>query len=582
MPYEAEQLAIRSWLDKAARWRGLLAVGGLAACTFAFRCLHLRIHDHYYILSPDSFFFHWVAKGVMAGEPPPTGPFALNTYTLHSGLAYPLAYLAKAAGYVFGLSNTDALNLVAKFLPPLLAVIGMVVIYLAVVRICDRRVALFSALTWALMLHPVFFGAAGYLDRDGLSMLLIMTGAFLFYLSRGWQFRIGGRDVGWLLAGLGVLVLEGILYLEWTFVGPMLLLAIILVYFVVKFLVEYFDRMETEPSTVHRISGAISEANWQVFAVIILGNIAVAGLYPHQAASWLNFAIGVVPGVVQGEQSAGVNEMAGLSLADLRAYTFFLIPIVLGLYLTWKKRAEGSIFFFSWFLSMLVLSLFAKRVVFYAAPAACVLSGVGLAFLWNWMSGRQYQPLKKVGVIALLLLLIVFSYGTATFLGSGSVGIAADEDWQDAMAYLRDETPRDSVIISQWSWGYWILDLGERRPVVDNGYYSYDADRLRDVGLAYSTTDPAEAAQIMKKYGASYLVLSKLDRKSATIIMGWANVGEGLKSFPANSLFVRSINGEFESGGGLEVVYHSVPESGAESVSESEVVILGLTESELP
>ena len=102
------------------------------------------------------------------------------------------------------------------------------------------------------------------------------------------------------------------------------------------------------------------------------------------------------------------------------------------------------------------------------------------------------------------------------------------------------------------------------------------------MGLAYSTTDPAEAAQIMEKYGADYLVFSKLDRRVATIIMGWANVGEGLESFPANSLFVRSINGEFESGGGLEVVYRSVPESGAESVSESEVVILGLTESESP
>ena len=577
MPYEAEQLAIRLWLGKAARWWGLLAVGGLAACTFAFRCLHLLSHDHYYIVSPDSHFFHWVAKGVMAGEPPPTDPFALNTYTLHSGLAYPLAYLAKAAGYVFGLSNTDALNLVAKFLPPLLAVIGMVVIYLAVVRICDRRVALFSALSWALMLHALFFGAAGYLDRDGLSMLLIMTGAFLFYLSRGWQFRIGGRDVGWLLAGLGVLVLEGILYLEWTFAGPMLLLAVILVYFVVKFLVEYFDRMETEPSTVRRISGAISEVNWQVLAVIILGNIAVAGLYPHQAASWLNFAIGLG----QGKQSAGVNvtEMAGLGPADLLAYTFFLIPIVLGIYLAWKKRAEGSIFFFSWFLSMLVLSLFSKRVILYAAPAACILSGVGLAFFWDWMSRGRSQTLKKVGVIALLLLLIVYSYGTAVLLGS-NVAVAADEDWQDALAYLREETPQDAVIMTQWGRGYWILDLGERRPVVDNGYYYYDADRLRDVGLAYSTTDPAEAAQIMKKYGANYLILAKLDRKVATIIMGWANVGEGLESFPANSLFVRSINGEFESGGGLEVVYRSVPESEAESVSESEVVILGLTESE--
>jgi hypothetical protein len=160
--------------------------------------------------------------------------------------------------------------------------------------------------------------------------------------------------------------------------------------------------------------------------------------------------------------------------------------------------------------------------------------------------------------------------------------MSPDRGWQDALTYLRDETPTDSVVMSQWGSGYWILDLGQRKPFVDNGFYGWDSERLRDVGLAYYTTDPAEAAQIMKKYGASYLVFSKLDSKYARTIMGYANVGEGLVDFPGNSLIMRSINGEFESGGGLEVVYRSPPEPGSATPSEPEVVILGLTQSGTP
>jgi hypothetical protein len=81
-----------------------------------------------------------------------------------------------------------------------------------------------------------------------------------------------------------------------------------------------------------------------------------------------------------------------------------------------------------------------------------------------------------------------------------------------------------------------------------------------------------------KNYKAIYLVFTERDKQVASTIMGWANVGEGLTSFPWDSLFTRSLNGEFQSGGGLEVVYRSPPEPNSSSPNEPEVVILGLTQ----
>jgi len=557
------------------RWVVLFSVVGLVVLAFLIRCLHLFDSNHYYILSPDSYFFHWVAQGIMAGQGP-------GHMTSHTGLSYPLAYIAKAAQGAFGMSSPNALHLVSMFLAPVLSVISMVLIYLFTARICDRRVAFFSAFAWAFMLLPIALGSSGFLDRDSLSILLLTTGAFLFYLSDIWHFKIGGRDMGWLIAAIGVLVTEALLYVEWGVGGPVLLLAVIAAYCAGRFLVEYLKHTETEPGTVRGLGAAMSKVNWCSFGLIIGATALVAGANFHLASSGFERLISIV----KPRAGGSIEEAGGLGLADLTGYQVFLIPMVLGFYVAWKRRVQSSIFFSSWFLIIFVLAIVAKRVLVYASPAACLLSGVGLAFLWDWARRQSLHiwarrgPLrmwKKVALAVLLCVTVALAFSSAYSLAS-TAAMAPDREWQGALAYLREETPKDSVVMSQWTWGYWILDLGQRKPLVDNGYYGYDPDRLRDVGLAYSTADPAEAVQAMKKWGADYLVFSKLDLTVATTIIAWANVGKGLANFPENSLVMRSLNGGFESGGGLEVVYRSILEPNSKSPSEPEVVILGLTQ----
>jgi hypothetical protein len=436
----------------------------------------------------------------------------------------------------------------------------MLLIYLFAARIYNRCVGLASAMAWALLSLPILVGSAGYLDRDGLSVLLLAVGAFLFYLAGVWHIKLWGRDVGWLIAGAGVLVAEALLYLEWAFVGPALLLWVIAACFVGRFLLRYYEHTETKPDAMRRLRGAISKVNWRTFALIVVANALVAGLNFHLTVSWYDTAIGLV----QEGATSTILEARGLGFTDLIGYQFFIIPMVLGLYVAWKKRAESSIFFSCWFIGLFVLAFFSRRILILAAPAACLLSGVGLAFLWDWVKHQQFRMLKWVGLGAMGALAILLSFSSANLLAA-EPGMSPDRGWQDAFAYLRDETPPNSVIMSQWTWGYWILDLGQRRPLMDNGYYGWDSEKMCDVWLAYFTTDPAEAAEMMKKYGADYLI-----------------VWQGLANFPANSLIVRSLNGEFESGSGLEVVYRSPTEPNSRFPSEPEVVILGLTQSGAP
>jgi hypothetical protein len=141
--------------------------------------------------------------------------------------------------------------------------------------------------------------------------------------------------------------------------------------------------------------------------------------------------------------------------------------------------------------------------------------------------------------------------------------MAPDRDWQNTLAYLREETAPDAVVMAHWNYGYWILDLAQRRPVVDNGYYHFDRQRNHDIGVALTTNDPAETAEMMIRHGADYLIFSKTDRFFAGVYIEEANLGsgfEGVMEFPPDSMIIRTLDGDFDSGGGLEVVYRSDPD----------------------
>jgi hypothetical protein len=71
----------------------------------------------------------------------------------------------------------------------------------------------------------------------------------------------------------------------------------------------------------------------------------------------------------------------------------------------------------------------------------------------------------------------------------------------------------------------------------------------------------------MEKSGATYLVFGKQDLDAATSIVGWAGLNNKEGTFPEDSLIVRSLDGEFLSGGGLELVFKN-----------NEVVILALAQ----
>jgi asparagine N-glycosylation enzyme membrane subunit Stt3 len=589
---------------RSRRWFPWFLLAIVCGVAFTFRCLHLLRTDHYYILSADSYYFHRMADLVASGDRYyyPTQGVVLP-YWLQSGLVYPVGLLAKVIVFISGAAPHDAVTFVAKFLPPTIAVITIVCLWLVVSRMCGRAVALLSSLAWAVAIVPVFFGAAGYLDRDGISLLLVTAGVSVFYLMRDLHLKKYGLDLGWVIRGASVVGFEVLLYIEWTFLGGFILLTILAAYVIGEVLANMWPRLVSSfyaekdplslPMTLARegaigVVPAIRESSCKA-VMLALAVSTVAGFFRPGFAAIYNAALPVFHRASAGSQSVG--ELQGIGPVDILSMQFLIVPLLVGMYITITKRRTSDVLWLSWFVVLFASGLFAKRLFFFAAPAFCVLCGIGLGAMLDLKGARRFslqdlgaglvdsrtllRYLRAIVGVILIAAVILVSASMSYHLGSGTRAVAVTPEWQKALAWLRENTPEDNEvkIMTWWDYGYWVLDLAHRVPVVDNGVHwaSYD----RDIARVYCATSDADAVEIMEKYGARYLVFSG---EEIAILSGISEealgtaYGDG-KDVPRElrlSLFYRSLNGQTEFGGGLKRVYPGT------EIADPSVVILAL------
>jgi len=196
------------------------------------------------------------------------------------------------------------------------------------------------------------------------------------------------------------------------------------------------------------------------------------------------------------------------------------------------KNIPNLMIILSWLFFMLISARGAIRLFFVVTPLVCFIGAYGIVELYKFIL-KTKDELGKLALILILIGILVLSIlSVNSFISSASqqaksTGPSAGAQWQNAMAWVRENTPEGSIFTHWWDYGYWVEYLGQRPALSDGGHAVGYWDHL--VGRYILTTpNPNTALSMMKTNNVSYLLIDPTDigKYSAFSKIGSDETGE--------------------------------------------------------
>ncbi|MDP3917456.1 MAG: STT3 domain-containing protein [Nanoarchaeota archaeon] len=147
-----------------------------------------------------------------------------------------------------------------------------------------------------------------------------------------------------------------------------------------------------------------------------------------------------------------------------------------GLFESISKFDKNIIFVLVWFLIMTVAARGAIRLLHIYSPVTTILVAYAFVKIYDFAKGLKIKYISY-GIYAVLILMLVLPNVQGTMLNMYNVtsnqakytGASYNQQWQNAMAWVRDNTEKDAVFAHWWDYGYWVQTGGERATLTDGG-----------------------------------------------------------------------------------------------------------------
>jgi dolichyl-diphosphooligosaccharide--protein glycosyltransferase len=143
------------------------------------------------------------------------------------------------------------------------------------------------------------------------------------------------------------------------------------------------------------------------------------------------------------------------------------------------KIKKENILLISWFVVSIMAARRAIRLVMFIAPVTSILISY---FFFNLV--EKSKKLKKdlyrfilIGILILFYSSMIFGFAKTSLYQATYTGPSYNQQWQNAMNWVRENTPEEAVFAHWWDYGYWVQTGGNRATVTDGGnaigYWNY-------------------------------------------------------------------------------------------------------------
>jgi len=150
----------------------------------------------------------------------------------------------------------------------------------------------------------------------------------------------------------------------------------------------------------------------------------------------------------------------------------------------YKKREEfnkfreienSQIFILVWFSFTIIAARGAMRLFMVLTPAVTILISFFSVKLVQEAIKKKEEIIKILYLSAAVLVAIILAMSFVSFYKQTTsetrytIPNYYSVQWQRAMSWVREETPKDAVFSHWWDYGYWVQGMGERATFLDGG-----------------------------------------------------------------------------------------------------------------
>ncbi|MEM2954825.1 MAG: hypothetical protein QW625_02660 [Candidatus Nanoarchaeia archaeon] len=167
---------------------------------------------------------------------------------------------------------------------------------------------------------------------------------------------------------------------------------------------------------------------------------------------------------------------------------------------------------------MIVSMRGAIRLFFIISPALIMVSAflpIKVAETILKTKDELYKILLWCAIIIITFLLVFsfINYAKASAQQAKyTVPGAYYQQWQKAMAWVRENTPENAIFAHWWDYGYWVQTLGERATILDGGHAMHGGFWNYFMGRYVLTgQSEQEALEFLYAHNASYLLIDSTD-----------------------------------------------------------------------
>lgn len=181
-----------------------------------------------------------------------------------------------------------------------------------------------------------------------------------------------------------------------------------------------------------------------------------------------------------------------------------------------KKLEFSLILLFLLFFISLIAARGTVRLILILVPSASIIASFFIVSSMKDALKLKDSTLKTLAliIVGILIILSIFAgwqfYKSINSQAEAYAPSSYTQQWQKAMAWVRNEVPQNAVFGHWWDYGYWVQSIGERATVLDGGnaigYWNHMMGRY-----ALTGPDQTEALEFLYAHDTTHFLIDSTD-----------------------------------------------------------------------